>query len=196
MTRRLNRGKLEFAINAVNAFNFLVDSYGFVLSIQNEYLVRFESDNVSVIISHGRLSYEISFSCSLKNVTNSVFYQLPIILKALEATIPKIERGYYQAHKKQSIKMCLIKLAHLVQVYCIPLLEGDKNTYEIVELCEQKISKKTTLQYSLSHKKKEVEVVWGRKNYVEVKSMYESFPKPLTTLEKRRLNYAIKKIKN
>ena len=85
-TRMPHRLELRFVDNALRAFEFLCEEFGFVADHQEVTLVVFSSEALLVRLYHGRRSFEIGFELSRKPVCNSTpphFFNLHEILTAL-----------------------------------------------------------------------------------------------------------------
>ena len=105
-------------------------------------------------------------------------------------------KAHYQASDKVAIVNCLDKLAGLVKEHCALLLRGDELAFARVAKVSSDESRTLTEKYSINPIKRKAEEAWLAKDYDKVISLYSSVQASLSEIEKKRFDYACKRIKD
>ncbi len=189
-----DRSQLAFVSSAKSAFQFLITEYGFSIIEEEPTFIRYETTAVFINIYHGRQSYEIGFECGLKRIEEASRYRLPVILLGLLGEKAREIRAYYQANEQEVIANCLVKLASLVKDYCSPVLQGDDIAFARIANVSSSENRALTEKYSIDPIKRKAEAAWSDKNYEKVISLYGSIKGSLSEIEKKRFDYACKRI--
>ncbi len=180
---------------AKDKFKFLLDEYGFEISIDEQYKVQYLNEYMAILIRHHRYSYEISLTAIMNIDGKKRLFPLPCILHGLLGKTHQ-ERSFYQAVDEKDIVFCLENISRLVKNYFPPLIRFDKDAISSIEEARFEIVKETVYQLAVVPVKGRALEAWRNKEYNKVVSLYESIQEHLSDTEAKRLLYARKIIEN
>lgn len=188
------RHALGFESSAIKAFGFLNSKYGFRIAERSSTLLRFESDRVFVNVYHGRSSYEIGVEIGRIADSPSRRFRLPTIIAALAGKDESLNAAP-QASKPETVRDSLRQLATLVAAFCGDLLRADDKTFEKVSVSSTRMNHEITEHFAHAALRRQAEGFWQEKKYEDVLRLYEQFAENLTPLERRRMEFARKRVK-
>lgn len=188
-----NRDGLRFAQSVIQYFAFLCSDNGFRITDQSLTLVRFESKDVFVNVYHGRASYELGVEIGRLDDPSGTRYRLPTIIEAFLGGTGD-QKAVFQASSPNAVRSSIEHLAHLVSSHCSALLRGDDDAFDQVRKGAKDISEQLTEHYTLGMLRRRAEQAWRGKNYADVVRIYETFTRPLTSIERKRLEIARRRV--
>lgn len=179
-------------------FSFLVSDYRFRCVKATNYAVRFESDEIFVVVHYdaGR-SYELDVEIGELNVLyggQERPFNLGEILR-LERVTQKEGRALFQANTHSALSNCIARLSSLLSAYAVELLQHNKFAFKRLSGLREKESNQYELETKLTHIRREVEIAWVNKDYARVVKLYKPVEFAISDSEKRRLAFAEKQAK-
>lgn len=187
------RHALGFESSAIKAFSFLNSEYGFRIAEQSSTFLGFESDRVFVNVYHGRSSYEVGVEIGKIADDPGGRFRLPSVIAALSGQHECIN-AVLQASKPETVRDSLRKLATLIAVYCGDLLHADDKAFEKVRVFAKRMNDEITEHYAHAALRRQAEGFWQEKKYAHVLRLYEQFDESLTPMERRRMEFARKRV--
>jgi hypothetical protein len=191
-----SRSQLCFASEALSNFRFLIDDYDFTCTSVDTTLVRYESEFIFVHIYHGRRSYELNVEIGKLETSPDIQengYTIGEIMDLFEVR-SNLKFTFFQASNKTQVQRLLQKLAEYVQMYAKPILEGDYEIFKKLQILRQKKSDAFIKDMNLTKSREIAEIAWKEKNYSKVIEIYESIKGDLSSIESKKLSYAMKQL--
>lgn len=191
------RTQLGFPEAVVDAFDFLVQDYGFRCIKSDMTFVRFESSAVFVNVYHGRASYEIGVEIGLINDPLAQI-ESPLTLRDIvEFNGAENQIGYtrvvtFSAYNPELVRKFVNKLADFVKVYAEPELKGDRVVFDQLRAFRSRQAADEERERRLSRIRREADKAWRDKDYSSVISLFEKMETYLTPAEAKKLEYAKK----
>jgi hypothetical protein len=161
---------------------------GFACTEATPYVVKFESAEVALAISHDRLSYEIEVAFLCK-ADLSQKCTLRDMLDAVRGPSHK-ESEFFQASEPDRVVMCVKAIAELLQKYGQSVLAGEPAVYQWTRESARLRNEAYTKQVVQQPIRKAAEEAWQHHDYRKVRHLYESIESDLVPLEQKRLKYA------
>ncbi len=188
----------EFIRLVQDKFLFLTSKYGFRCKSSTSDFVRYESDKVFVVVHFDSIrSYEIGVEVgqleALYNGQERPF-NLGEILR-LEGVAEKENYTIFQADTSAALESGLSRLALLLSSYAVDYLQNDRFSFKRLSDFREKECNQYELETRLVHIRKEVRKAWENKDYVKVVELYKPVENAITAAEKKKLDFARKKIK-
>lgn len=176
-------------------FSFLVSDYHFRCVEATSHKVRFESDEVFVVVHYDAdRSYELDVELGELNVFYSGQerpFNMGEILR-LEGAAKKETYKIFQASTLSALSSCIAKLSSLLSAYAVELLQHNKFAFKRLSNLREKECGQLELQARLSHIRKDVQSAWKKKDYAKVAKLYRSVESAITDAEKKKLAFAEK----
>lgn len=187
--RMNDRRALRFKEAVHTLLEPLLIRHGFVPIEHTLHVVRFDSPHVSVALFHQPLSYELDLEALYKDRPDRHF-SLPDVVEAADGREPT----FLQASTPDRVFQCVDAITQLIDKYGQGLLRGDAATFDrMVEVMDRR-SRNLTIEVTDSPIRESAETAWNSKNYGDVKRLYESVAGGLTNVEKKRLEYAMRRL--
>ena len=185
------REELNFIKEALLAFRFLIDDYGFrLIKTDSPVLLRYESDLLFVNITHDRISYELDFEIgSIDNESDSFSLS---DLAFFQTGVEDQSSFFFQASTSEHVKYCVFKMAEMVRKYAQVALRGDLSVFDAMkknQIERASLSQKEVFCKTVRH---EADVAWKQKNFALVTELLEKIAADLTPHELKRLEYCKK----
>lgn len=180
-------------------FSFLVADYRFRCVKATNYAVRFESDEVFVVVHYdaGR-SYELDVEIGELNILYNGQerpFNLGEVLR-LEGVAEKERYTLFQASTLPALSNCVAKLSSLLSVYAVELLQHDKFAFKRLSDLREKECDQYELEAKLAHIRREVQIAWRNKDYAKVAKLYKPVESAISDAEKKKLAFAEKQLTN
>jgi hypothetical protein len=191
-----SRERFGFSQAVLTSFRFLITEFGFKCVKQETTLVRYESSGVFVNVFHGRSSYELGVEIGQlrKNLDIPEFgFTLGEIISLSDAKFGAMYRPY-QITKPELITKYVEQIAELAKKYATSALVNDKGFFEQLSSLQLQKSDEYLKDMKLNQIRSEVEVAWREKNYKQVVELYGSVESDLTLSERKKLEYARRKL--
>lgn len=193
--RIVDRSDLRFVETVQDAFRFLVEDFDFRLArVEPPTFVRYESATMFLNVYHGRRSYEINLEIGGRDDPVGRSYRLPDVLSALLEPDDR-RQTFFQASNPQAVRWCVQAVAELVARYCAQLLNGDMATLAQVASHHSEAARDLTRNVVQRPVREAAERAWHAKDYAKVRELYESMGDGLSPLERKRLEYAEKRLR-
>lgn len=161
---------------------------GFACTEATPYVVRFESAEVTLAISHDRLSYEIEVVFARKVDPKQQYVLGQMINLFVESDSHKAL--FFQASDRDRVVACVKAIAELLQKYGQSVLAGEPAIYQRMAEVSRLRNEAYTKQVVQTPIRKAAEEAWQRHDYPKVRELYESIDSDLTATEKTKLKYA------
>jgi hypothetical protein len=192
-----HRRRLGFEEAALVSFDFL-RSYDLKPVEKNPTFVRYESRKVFVNIYHGRASYEVGIEVGLKAGTEK--YGLDSVVFAAGKEVWETE-GFgkgtmFQVSSREGVQRIVPGVAELLRKYGEPFLRGDLSFYKQLDKANGRASAEHTRQQLIRRIREQAEAAWSGKSFARVIELYQSIHSELTMIERKRLAFARKQIRD
>jgi len=184
----ITRTWVKFAEAVAEYIAPILTAQGFACTKTSLYIVRFESTEVVMAISHDPFSYEIEVAFSRKTHP-SQRYTLRDMLDAVLGSNHK-DQDFYQASEPDRIVRCLKAIAELLRKYAQIALAGEPAAYKRMAEVAQLRNEAFTKQLIQEPIRKAAEKAWRHHDYGKVREMYRSIETDLTPAEQKKLKYA------
>lgn len=190
------RNQLGFKEEALNAFSFLLKDYGFHLVKEETTFLRYENDKVFVNIYHGRASFELGFEIGLlpQSIMDSETKHSLLEIIELHNKQKDLDYTFFQASTKDRVVEYIPKLSHLVKLYAKDALLGDASVFKKLGEIQLNKSNKYIKEMELRRTRQAVEKAWNVNNYSKVITLYETIKNYMTSSERKKFDYAVKKV--
>jgi len=185
------RAKLGFEDAVLSCFKFLIDLG--LHPVQEEVtFVRYESTQVFVNVYHGRASFELGVEIGrLKEPDKDKLTSYDIVAWAgAEKAEGFGQNVMFQVSSLEGVRDFVPKLAHLVQKYAVPFIEGDATAYQEALEARSRAGAEYIKQVNLRQMRSKAEVAWHTKDFAQVVELYGPAREDLTEVEAKRLTYA------
>ena len=191
-----SRSQLGFTTEVLSNFRFLITDYGFECVKANTTLVRYESESLFVNIYHGRRSYELNFEIgelerSLNVQENG--YTIGEIMDLYEVR-NNLKFTFFQASNKDQTQKLIQKLSEYIKTYAKPILAGNHEIFGKLQMLRKKKSDALIKDIHLTKVREIADIAWKEKDYPKIVEVYESIKDDLTSIELKKLTYAIKQL--
>jgi hypothetical protein len=190
------RDNLGFTSEALSSFYFLIKDYNFKCVKANTTFVRYESKFLFVIIYHGRKSYELEVEIGkLEESQNTPEngYTIGEVMELFDVR-KDLKFTFFQASCKSQVQVLVRKLADYVRSYAKPILDGDYGIFEKLQNLRQMKSEAYIREMNLRNIREMADIAWRQKDYAKYVDLYNSVKDNLTSIEVKKLHYALKKI--
>jgi hypothetical protein len=167
----------------------VLNGQGFACTEATPCIVRFESAHVLVGLFYDR--YDIDVSFALK-ADPSQEYTLPDMLDLVEGPGRK---GYFQSSEPAGVVASLRVIAELLQKHGQSVLAGESAAYQRMEKLSRLRHEAYTRRIVQADIRKDAEEAWHRHDYIRVRDLYESIAADLAPSEKKKLEYAKKRLR-
>jgi len=179
-------------------FSFLVTDYRFRCINATNYAVRFESDEVFVVVHYDAdRSYELDVEIGELNILYNGQerpFNLGEVLR-LEGVAEKEKYTLFQASTLPALSNCVAKLSSLLSAYAVELLQHNKFTFKRLSDLRKKECDQYELEVNLAHIRREVQIAWKNKDYAKVVKLYKPVESAISDAEKKKLAFAEKQVK-
>ena len=185
--------KQNFQILATEAFAFLESNFGFKLQLLAKDSVRYETEDVFVLISYdSQRSYELSLSLGQINSTTGQSFNFGEVLRSVKA--PNDVATSYQVSSAPALGLFLKRLAMVLQTYCTAFLKNNVIAFAQLAQLRERECKEYALERNLRAARAKVEIAWRSKNFEAVVSAFEPLRAALTAAEIGKLEFSKKQI--
>jgi len=183
---------LKFSELAREAFAFLNEEFGFRGRLEAEGLLRFEREDMFVLISYdARRSYELTLEIGRKQKMPERVFNFGELLRSVNA--PNIPSSY-QVTSENFLKFYLDKLAYSLRYYCTSILHNDAMALARLDKLRNIESAEFELASRLRRVREAVDVAWPARDYKAIVKALKSIEPHLSPSEKKRLEYSQKKL--
>lgn len=174
---------------ARSAFKFLAESYGlWIMESRSNYL-RFENEDVIVVISYDNTrSYEINLDLGIQKQHPNLF-SFDEFLRSRQVPLEEMPEGY-QVKGDEAIDQLVFKMADLLQRYGSDLLHGNIKEWRCLSELRLKESLDYAKKHELNHVKAEAESAWKAKEYERFIRILSPWQEHLSSSDLMRLEYA------
>ncbi|MGH9535315.1 MAG: hypothetical protein ACRD2E_10680 [Terriglobales bacterium] len=190
-----NRWRLGFPEAVVESFRFLED-LGFRIVKRLPTFVRYESGQVFVNIYHGLSSCEIGVEVGRRDLGHP--YRLPTMVEwAGEDAYEREGFGrhvMFQVSTREDVQTFAPKVASLVQRYGAEFLRGDPAFYEAVHRWAVPLGAAYVASERDRVRRDRAERARMARDFATMARAYDELEGELTPLERKRLEYAHKRI--
>jgi len=186
-----DRARLGFEESVRSSFNFLID-LGLHLVDGKATFVRYESSEVFVNVYHGRASFELGLEIGrLKEPNEEKLTIYDIVAWAgAEKAAGFGQHVMFQVSSPEGVREFVPKLAHMVQEYAIPFINGDATAYRDALEARARANTEYVKQVNLRQMRSRAEAAWHAKDYAQVVELYTPKRNDLDEVEGKRLTYA------
>lgn len=180
---------LKFEMLAKEAFAFLEQNFGFKLRSADEGLLRYETEDVFVMVSYdARRSYELSLNIGQKNVAIERAFNFGEALRSVKA--PEDVPSSYQVTTDEALQTFLNKLAKTLQQYGMSFLRNDTLAFMQLSQLRERECNQYALERDLRKARVEAETAWHKKDYLAVVKALKPLRAALTATEVGKLDFA------
>jgi hypothetical protein len=165
-------------------FEFL-ESYEFRLIEMHINSIKYDKKDINVCIFMEEYTHSLEVLFKFKGIE----YGLGALISVTDIGIAKNFRTPL-AFTDNGMKAGLIKLAKLIQEYCIPALEGDEDFYKKAEKQHNEIIKLYWLKMSADAIRAQASEAFQQKEYSKAIDLYLKIEPLLTKSEHAKLGYA------
>lgn len=151
---------------------------------------KFDSDKLTVELTHDPYSYEIDIAIAHKHVPGRAHTLLDLV-----RTIPDEggkPQSFFQASSSKRVADCVREISRLLETYGHDILRGDEAAYLKMAERAHLASAEYTAEVVDAPIRQAAEQAWQAKNYVDVVKHYGSLAGQLTQVELSRIAYARK----
>ena len=182
--RLLERAKLGFREEAVQAFSFLQDM-GFVEVSASPTLVEYERDDLEVNVYHGRQSYEVGFEI----VRAGTRYSLSALIKLAAPAEGKAYRNT-MATSATAVRNGINRLRELVRRYAMTALQGDPETFHALDHQRIEWGQALELETQVASLKPKADEAFRLGHYAQAAELYDQIRAGLSPVEVRKADLA------
>lgn len=187
----MNMPNQKFEMLAKEAFAFLEQNFGFKLRSMDEGVLRYETEDVFVIVSYeARRSYELSLDIGQKNVAVERAFNFGEVLRSVKA--PEDVPSSYQVTSDEALQKFPNKLAETLQRYGMSFLRNDSAAFMQLSQLRERECNQYALERDLRKARVEAETTWHKKDYPAVVKALKPFRAALTATEVGKLDFAEK----
>lgn len=187
-----NREALGFKHSVLRSFNFLLDNNRFSCVEANNYMVRFESPDIIVLVSHDPQSYEISANIELRN--NSEVFASVEEIAMISGPSDLQYLGNCEAASAELVNFIVSELAKLLRKHGLAALRGEQGVFEQAKVLRSQRAAVYTQTLRVDSALVRSEEAWRRKDYREVVDLLTPCREWLTNVQVKRLEYAQKQL--
>jgi hypothetical protein len=182
------RESLGFAEAVAEYIAPMLAAQGFACTETTSYVVRFESAQVVLVVSHDRLSYEIqvTFARKADMAGRYVLGQM----RNLTIEPDRCEQVFFQASERSRVFDCVRSIANILREYGEAALTGEPAVYERMGEAARLRNAAYTNRILQEPIRKAAEKAWQEHDYVKVRDLYDPIEADLTPTERKRLEYA------
>lgn len=185
-----NRNALGFKDSVLLAFNFLLENGRFNCTEANDYIVRFESSTVSVLVTHDPLSYEISVVVGLVSDPEAVATVEEIAKLFGAPTLQSL--GNCEATSVKTVNFIVSELAQLLRKYGDVALRGEQRVFQQIKTVRSCVASAYTQSLQVGFAIEQSQEAWQQNDYRRVVELLLPYQKWLTGVQLKRLQYAQK----
>jgi hypothetical protein len=190
----VDRNQLGFVSEVMSTFKFLSTEFGFICVKVEPSFIRYESTSIFINIYHGRTSSELGVEIGkLANIPGiqENWYTIGEVMD-LMGIREKLGYTFFQASTQERVRKLVPKLAEYVREYAKPIIEGNTQIFEKLEVLRSRKSDEYIKEMHLSRTREEAEKTWRKKDYAKLVELYNSMKEDLTLVEFKKLEYAQK----
>lgn len=188
---------IDFENLVNNEFKFLESKYGFSCVSTSLVMVRYESDEIFVVIRYdANHSYELAVEIGqLKALFNGQErpFSLNEILRLNKLSEVDIHSAV-QASSQEVVANCLKKMATQLSRYGSDFLSNDMFAYKRLSDQRERECNDYELKTKLSYIRSDAQIAWKNKDYKQVIALYDPVKNVLSDAELKKLSYAHKQI--
>ncbi len=182
---------LKFQTLTEEAFAFLETSLGFKRHLVAEGLLRYETEDVFVVVSYdARRSLELSLDLGQKNAAVERPFNFGEVLRSVKA--PEDVPSSYQVTSEEMLKRFLNKLAETLRRYGASLLQNDATAFAQLSRLRERECEQYSLERELRKARADADNAWHRKDYPAVVKALKPLRAALTATEVGKLEFAEK----
>lgn len=176
-------------------FRFLCIEYKFYVVQKDDYLIRFESNEVFLTVHYDasrsyELDVEIGQLTSLFNGQERPF-NLGEILRTEGVAAGKKYKAF-QAMAPDVLESCISNLALLVYMNAKSYLLNNAFSFKRLSDFREKECEQYSLKKKLVSVRRDAQVAWSNKDYLKVIALYKSIEPMINEIEKKKLCIAQK----
>jgi hypothetical protein len=186
----MQEDRLGFLAKAKTAFKFL-ESYGFKIVKEDLGFIRYENTSYFINICHGRISYELHIELGHRGSEDR--YDLEDIIGMTDP----IEEGKYfrpMPYTPESLDKFIEMHVQLLKKYGESLLNGDANTWDELH----KYHERSVIKYWNNMQRESIQekaaIAFRERRYSDFIKLYAGLEADLTQLERKKIEYAKRKI--
>ncbi|MEK6701282.1 MAG: hypothetical protein AABZ53_03395 [Planctomycetota bacterium] len=171
----------------------LLGRFGFTLHMVKPVLARFQSGLVTVDLGFGLYDYGLDLSAKRTDRPNQ-----EITLTAIVEAGGGTEPTGFQASTSERVFECVTLITGLLEKYGTKLLLGDGDAFDGMVAISRAQSERYTAALAalgIGPVRRAAEAAWLAKRYKEVVKQYEAMMAHLSDGERRRLEYAKKRLR-
>jgi hypothetical protein len=191
METGLDRSSLRFAEVVRAEFAFLESEYALRSAERTPTLVRYESPDVTVVVYHGRSSYEVDVEITPGDARYGG--EPPFTLADLAALCDRQEllpAGFLQASTSDAVRSVVARAAELVRECGDRVLRTDPFELRRLTVLRSERAQREGLERKLSAVRAAAASAWRERDYRRVEELYRSIEPHLTPAERKKLDYA------
>ncbi|MSR57715.1 MAG: hypothetical protein EXS05_08585 [Planctomycetaceae bacterium] len=170
-----------------------LQSQGFSRAELSPQIVTFSSPNVTLTLSLDSFTHEIETSFALASNSRS-HVSLAAVVEAATGSNHH-EKLVFQAGSAAQVGECLADILELLKRYGAGVLHGDADAFERARAAVRSDVAMTMEYFPNQPLHAAAESAWRRRDFFEVKRLYESMTHQLTPTEVRRLEFARRHVK-
>jgi hypothetical protein len=183
----LGRENLNFAEEAKTIFSFL-EGMGLILINSSDTLVEYSNNSLSVVLYHGRQSYEIG--CEIVN--QGVVYYISEIITIYDVDLGSKYRDAV-ASTPEDVRRGLIRLRDIFIKYALNAVRGDHETFSNLANQRRIWAKDLELKTKISSIKPRADEAFRLRNYAEASELYNQIRDNLTPSESIKADLALER---
>lgn len=191
------RVQLRFTPEVLSNFHFLIKDYDFRCVKAEVTFVRYESKFIFMNIYHGRRSYELGVEIGKlekSHVEQENGFTIGEVMD-LAGVRKDLRFTFFQASSKDQVQIFVRKLAEYVKKYAKPILDGHYEIFEKLEILRKNKSDAYIREAELRNIREMADVAWKQKEYTKFVELYNPVKDGLTSIERKKLDYARKKLR-
>ena len=188
--------RLGFVAVGRSALDFVTDPpYSMWLTEQDEGRITYEGHDAVIALSHDPMSYELDVALWRPSVAAEVEHPF-MIVDVIRVADPAKAQAYRQfsATNEDSVQRGVAKLVSELQKYGLAALTGQADFYDQMSAARSEAAKQFGADLTDQTARKRADLAWQQRDFQAVVKAYQSMEDRLSTLERKRLRYAIEHI--
>jgi hypothetical protein len=190
--------RLGFVVAARSALDFVTEPpYSMWLTGQDEGRVEYEGEDVTLLLLHDRMSYELDIAVWRPSVEDEVRHPFTIA-DMIRVVDPAKARAYrrYSASNEESVRRGVAELVSDFRRYGLTALTGRADFYQEMSAARSDAARQFGSELADKASRKRAERAWQERDYQGVVEAYRSMKGHLSGVERERLHYALQKSGN
>lgn len=183
-----DRGRLGFIQVVTEYIEPLLAVHGLYRTEASAYGAKFESSNVSLSVTHDRLSFEIEVAFARKGSPMGIYTLQDLLDTQLGSA--SSSKGVFQASSPERTRACIRDIAALLIQYGKDVLNGEASIYQRMGDVRRSHAERYTKTVVQEPVRRAAEEAWHGHDYRRACSLYASIEADLSTVERERLRYA------